>query len=154
MTGWRTRLACGSKRKPRSEVPRCCRTPLFCHLRAGILALPMAVVAFDVRSQAHNESMGLNPTLGGAPQQFRLNGPKESAGTSFGQLQGLTSPPGFGAGNTGFDSTNAAKKRKAKTVNKTGNKAGNKAGKPASPPGSPAPGAAATGTPAAPSDPS
>src|SRR5262249_58801723 len=88
------------------------------------------------------------------PQQFRLNGPKGSAGTSFGQLQGLISPPGFGAGNTGFDSTNAAKKRKAKTVNKTGNKAGNKAGKPASPPGSPAPGAAATGTPAAPSDPS
>jgi hypothetical protein len=124
---------------------------LLCLLRAGILALPMAVVVFYVRAQAQNEPMGvlLNPTVGGAPLQFRLNGPTESAGTSLGQLQGLTHPPGFGAGNTGFDSTNAAKKRKAKTDNKTGNKTV----KPGSPAGSPAPSTAAS-KPAAPSDPS
>jgi hypothetical protein len=82
-----------------------------------MLAVAMVLAAFEVRAQAlldPNWAL-LNPTLDSSPQRFRPNSPKQQTPTRLGQVQSSSYSPGFGAGNTGFDSTNAAKKRKART---------------------------------------
>lgn len=97
------------------------RSRLALPLRAGLALLAVAAGATGAaaQSQTSGDSSLLRPGLDGDPRTpprfvTQKSGPPEEF-----QLPKYGNPPGSGAGTTGFDSTNARRKKKAKPVIET-----------------------------------
>jgi hypothetical protein len=92
-------------------------------LRAGVMALLLLAPGQGLAQQTDSsDSLFLAPSLDGNPQappRFR-SAPKENQRqpAQFGQLPSFSYRPAIGAGSTGFDSTNGARRKKARSTTK------------------------------------